>query len=109
MITGNGVGTDSSKVATMLEWPQPKTIKELRGFLGLTGYYKRFIKKYAQLSKPLTSLLKKGTFEWSEEETEAFQKLKKVMTSAPLLALPDFSKPFIVEVDACGTGVGAVL
>lgn len=68
VISGKGVSTDHKKVSAMLEWPQPSSVKELRGFLGLTGYYKKFIKNYAQLSKHVTNLLRKGSFNWNEED-----------------------------------------
>lgn len=109
VISGKGVRTDRAKVAAMINWPPPKSIKELRGFLGLTGYYRRFIKNFALISQPLTHLLKKGAFEWNENSTKSFEELKTAMTQAPVLALPNFSEPFVVEVDASGLGVGAVL
>lgn len=84
-------------------------IKGLRGFLGLTSYYRHFIKNYAIISRPLTQLLKKGCFQWSGSESQAFEELKKVMVKAYVLGLPDFSIPFTVEVDASGCGIGAVL
>lgn len=84
-------------------------MKELRGFLGLTRYYRKFVTKYAQLNWPLTNLLRKGNFNWSLEATAAFQQPKKAMTNAPVLTRPYFSKPFILEVDPCNTGVGVVL
>lgn len=105
VISGQDVGTDPSKVITMVHWPAPKNLKELRGFLGLTGYYRKFVKNYSLISKPLTSLLRKGAFEWTLA-TQAFQELQTAMSSAPLLSLPNFNKTFIVEVDACSTGVG---
>ncbi|XP_026384181.1 uncharacterized protein LOC113279725 [Papaver somniferum] len=100
IISGEGVCADPNKITCMQSWPQPKTIKELRGFLGLTGYYRKFFKDYGAISKPLTDLLKKNSFLWSSSATHAFEKLKLEMTSTPILALPDFTKPFVVESDA---------
>ncbi|XP_070029865.1 uncharacterized mitochondrial protein AtMg00860-like [Nicotiana sylvestris] len=109
VISGEGVSTDVTKVEAMLSWPQLVNIKSLRRFQGLTGYYRRFIKNYTIISRPLTQLLKKGCFEWSDSTSQAFDELKKAMVKAPVLGLPDFSIPFTVEVDASGYGVGPVL
>ncbi|XP_017442721.2 uncharacterized protein LOC108347805 [Vigna angularis] len=80
-IEGNNVHMDKDKVQAVLEWPQPRNIKQLRGFLGLTGYYRRFIKGYASLASPLTELLKKNAFQWNQNATEAFLSLKQAITS----------------------------
>jgi hypothetical protein len=82
----------------MLRWTQPTNITELRGFLGLTGYYGKF------LAKPLTNLLKAIVkFHWSLESQQAFDQLKQAMSSTPVLVHPDFSKPFVIEIDVCGS------
>ncbi|KAA0043868.1 Retrotransposable element Tf2 [Cucumis melo var. makuwa] len=109
IISKKGVEADQDKVHSMLQWPQPKDVTGLRGFLGLTGYYRRFVKGYGEIAAPLTKLLQKNSFKWDEEATVAFENLKLAMTTIPVLALPDWSLPFMVEIDASGSGLGAVL
>ncbi|GKA83145.1 putative mitochondrial protein [Tanacetum coccineum] len=109
VITGEGVATDPSKIEAIKNWPVPSNLKQLRGFLGLTGYYRRFIKRYAMVSQPLTALLKKNSFQWSNVAEVAFEHLKRAMMEALVLGLPDFDQEFVVETDASGTGIGAVL
>jgi len=92
-----------------VEWPFPKTLKALKGFLELTGYYRKFIKSYGSIAAPLTNMLKKNSFGWTAAAQEAFEALKLVVSRAPVLALPNFSQPFIIECDASGGGIGAVL
>jgi hypothetical protein len=109
VISNDGVSTDPSKIDAMVNWHVPKSLTEVRGFLGLTGYYRKFVRNYGILAKPLTSLLKSKTFSWSKEADDAFQALKQAMTFVPVLTLPDFSISFEIETDACDRGVGAVL
>lgn len=109
VVSGSGVAMDKNKVEAITEWPRPLNVKQLRGFLGLAGYYRHFIKGYAQLAASLTDLLKKYAYCWNDETEKAFGSLKKAVTTAPVLVLPNFSQPFVLETDASGTGVGAVL
>ncbi|GJY84781.1 transposon Tf2-1 polyprotein [Tanacetum coccineum] len=109
VISGKGVSTDPFKVKAMQEWPVSVNIKRLRGFLGLTSYYRRFIKGYATISKHLIALLKKNLFEWTNAAQQAFEDLKIAMLSAPVLALPNFQEEFTVETDVSDEGIGALL
>ena len=108
VITGAGVTTNPKTMKDIVEWPIPTTISKLRGILGITGYYRRFIKDYAKICRPLHVLLKKDAFQWTQEHTAVFEVLKTKLTPCPVLTLPDFSRPFVLETDVCGTGLGAV-
>lgn len=110
VISEAGVATDPDKITAIQQWSVPQSIKDLRSFLGLAGHYRRFVKHFGIIARPLTDLLKKGTpFHWTEHQSNSFEALKSALTLAPVLALPDFSKPFCIETDAIGIGIGAVL
>ncbi|CAM8962517.1 unnamed protein product [Rhodiola kirilowii] len=108
-ISGQGMEVDPNKIEAMQRWPIPTNLKQLRGFLGLTGYYRRFVPQYAQVAAPLTKLLRKDAFIWDGEASGAFEKLKGMLAVAPTLVLPDFALTFKVQTDASGIGMGAVL
>jgi hypothetical protein len=109
VISADGVAMDRTKVDAMYSWSVPASTRALRGFLGLTGYYRRFIKDFGAVAAPLTQLLKKNAFLWSDAATTAFEAMKKALTEAPVLHLPDFSQEFVVDCDASGSGFGAIL
>jgi hypothetical protein len=109
VISEKGVATDPQKVSAVKDWPLPTTITQLRSFLGLTGYYRRFVKNYGIICRPLHDLLKKNSFNSTEAQTSAFNTLKKCLITAPVMALPNFSLPFTLETDASGNGIGAIL
>lgn len=109
IISSEGVSTDPKKISDIKNRKPPKNVTEVREFLGMAGYYRRFIKGYGVICRPLHDLLKKDGFKWGDTQQEAFELLKEKMCNSPVLALPDFSQPFVIETDACGIGIGAVL
>ena len=108
-IISKGVKVNPSKIKAITKWPQLDNISKLRGFLGLTGYYRRYVKNYTHKTTPLTKLLKKNSFRWNYERTKCFEALKNIILSTPVLTTPDFTKPFVVECDASGFEIGAIL
>jgi ribonuclease HI len=109
-ISQDGISVDPRKVQEVMDWKPPRSVHQIRSFLGLSGYYRRFIPDFSRIAKPMTELLKKGVkFVWSEACEKAFHTLRKYLTSAPVLVQLDNSKPFEVFCDASGTGLGCVL
>ena len=123
VVSSSGIETDPEKIQKVLDWPQPKTPEEIRQFLGFAGYYRKFVKNFAKIVKPLNCLMpatrskrhtKRKTvvtepWKWGEEQEAAFQYLKKVLSSPPILGYPDYTQPFEVHTDASSKGLGAVL
>ena len=109
IVSHEGVKVDPSKIKAIKEWKIPTSIKHLRGFLGLTGYYRKFVKNYGRIATPLTTLLKKDSFSWTPETTKSFEHLKKEMCQALVLATTNFTKTSTVECDASGNGIGVFL
>ncbi len=106
MVSESGVATDPTKVAAVRDWPPPTNITELRSFLGLVSYYRRFVRDFATIASPLYQLTYMGQwFGWSEDCAEAFQQLKDALIDAPVLAYPDPNQPFLVDTDTSNVGV----
>jgi hypothetical protein len=109
VVSAAGVAMDSAKVQAVRDWQQPRSAQAVRDFLGLAGYYRKFVHNYDTIAAPLTALLKKDGFAWSPDAAALFSALKAAVTSASVLSMPDFSKTFVVECDASSHGFGAVL
>jgi hypothetical protein len=110
VVSPEGIAVDLGKVKEVWEWKPPTSVFEVRSFLGLAGYYRWFIQNFSKIAKPITELLKKrNKYVWSEACDEALKYLKKLLTTSPLLAQPDTTKPFDVYCDASGTSLGSVL
>ena len=101
---------DPEKVSAVMDWPVPKTVKQVQAFLGFANFYRRFIRNFAMITVPLTSLTKKSTeWHWGEDEQASFDLLKKAFTTAPVLRIPDDVNPYRVETDSSDFATGGVL
>jgi len=101
---------EMEKVDGVLSWPQPKNVKDVRKFLGLANYYRRFIKDFAQVAKPINILTRKDEkWQWEDKQQKAFDELKRVFTSKPVLVAPDLNKEFRIEANASNYATGGVL
>jgi hypothetical protein len=109
-ISSDGISVDPSKVQEVIDWEPPTSLHQIRSFLGLVGYYRRFIPDFSKIAKPMTKRLKKGVkFSWDQKCEDAFHTLRAHLTTAPILAQLDVSKPFHIYCDASGIGLGCVL
>jgi hypothetical protein len=108
--SAEGIAVDPRKVQEALDWKFSRSVTQIHSFLGLAGYYHRFIPNFSKVTKPMTKLLEKDAkFKWSPQYEEAFLTLKKLLTTTPVLAQPDIEKPFDVYCDASGMGIGGIL
>ena len=109
-VSANGVNASPEKVKAILDWPRPQTVHDIRSFLGLASYYRKFIRGFSQIAKPLTDLTReKKTWCWEDAEQNSFTALKVAMATAPVLRLPDFEKQFVVTTDVSDVVIGAIL
>jgi hypothetical protein len=110
VISKGGISIDPSKVQDVLSWKAPMSVSDIWSFLGLAGYYRRFIEASSKISKPMTEFLEKDKqFLWTPACEASFQGLKKQLTTTPVLVMPDMEKPFSIYCDASGQGLGCVL
>ncbi|KAA3474333.1 reverse transcriptase [Gossypium australe] len=110
IVLGDGVRVDPSKISAIVDWKQPKNVSEVRSFLGLASYYRRFVKGFSMIVTPMTRLLQKNVkFDWTEKCQQSFEKLKAMLTEAPVLVKPESRKEFMIYSDASLNGLGCVL
>ncbi|KAL9840587.1 putative nucleotidyltransferase, Ribonuclease H [Arabidopsis thaliana] len=110
IVSTEGVSMDLEKIEAIRDWPRLTNATEIRSFLGLAGYYRRFVKGFASMAQPMTKLTRKDVpFVWSPECEEGFVSLKEMLTSTPVLALPEHGEPYMVYTDASRVGLGCVL
>jgi len=110
MVTKVGIKVDPQKIKTVIKWPRPTNVTEVRSFLDFAGYYRRFVKDFPKLASPLINMLKKTTkFEWSDKCEEAVQELKRRLRTAPILTFPEEGKEYPIYSDASKNGLGCVL
>jgi hypothetical protein len=109
-VSGDGISMEADKIKSVLEWPVPTDVEQIQKFLGLAGYYRKFVKNFSSICTPISELLSKHIqFKWTERQQKAFETLKQAMTSAPILALPDPSIPYTIKTDASSFAIGAEL
>jgi hypothetical protein len=110
IISNGGIAVDPAKVKEIVVWSIPTTVMEIQSFLGLAGYYRRFIEGFSKIAESITSLLEKGReFKWAERYQDGFNQLKKRLMSPPVLVMPNLQKGIDIYCDACGQGLGCVL
>ena len=110
VVSASGIRVDPSKISVILNWKPPRNITEVRSFLGLAGYYRRFVKGFSMIATPMTKLLQKDVkFEWTERCQKSFDQLKTYLTEAPILVQPESGKEFVIYSDASLLGLGCVL
>ena len=116
IVSEKGIATDPVKIEAIKNWPIPKTVTEVRDFTGFTNYYRKFIKGYAKIARPVHELTsgdnakhKNPLVEWTDRCQKSFEALKQICSECPVLAYADYIKPFVLHTDASTTGLGAVL
>jgi len=110
VVSAPGALTDPSKIEAVRDWPVPEDVHEVRSFLGLTSYYRRFVPTFAEIASPLHVLtMKNKKFDWTTQCDHAFNKLKNALNSSPILAMPNDKDPILLDTDACDVSIGAIL